>query len=116
MQFASFSLLVSLLSIRDSQHARLTAAMHFSLKAILAVASLTTTVVGQDDTSGLVEYTIQAENITAKLIGYGARLTSLLVNDRDGNQQDIALGYDDPAQYPVDTETNHTYFGEYFSV
>ena len=35
----------------------------------------------------------------------------MIVNDRDGNPQDVAVGYDDPHQYVVDTETNHTYFG-----
>ena len=63
-------------------------------------------------TSGpLTEYTLTADNVTAKFIPYGARLTSLLVLDRDGNEQDVVLGYDDPAQYVVDTATNHTYFG-----
>jgi aldose 1-epimerase len=57
------------------------------------------------------EYTLTADNITAKFIGYGARLTSLLVPDRDGNEQDIVLGYDDPNQYAIDTATNHSYFG-----
>ncbi|KAJ5574097.1 uncharacterized protein N7459_008524 [Penicillium hispanicum] len=56
-------------------------------------------------------YTIQAENITAKFIPYGARLTSVLVNDRDGNVQDVIVGYDDPEEYLHDSETNHTYFG-----
>lgn len=56
-------------------------------------------------------YTISAENITAKLIPYGARLISLLVPDRDGKLQDIAVGYDDPREYVKDTEGKHTYFG-----
>ncbi|KNG85693.1 putative aldose 1-epimerase [Aspergillus nomiae NRRL 13137] len=56
-------------------------------------------------------YTITAENITAKLIPYGARLTSLLVPDRDGNEQDVVVGYDDPKDYLKDTETDHTFFG-----
>lgn len=56
-------------------------------------------------------YTITADNITATLIPYGARLTSVLVPDRNGNQQDVIAGYDDPTQYLTDTETNHTYFG-----
>ncbi|OJD13282.1 hypothetical protein AJ78_06242 [Emergomyces pasteurianus Ep9510] len=56
-------------------------------------------------------YVISANNIEATLIPYGATLTSLLVNDRDGKQQDVIVGYDDPKQYQVDTETNHTYFG-----
>jgi len=56
-------------------------------------------------------YTITADNITATFIPYGARLTSVLVPDRNGNVQDIIAGYDDPMQYLTDTETNHTYFG-----
>ncbi|OAX80664.1 hypothetical protein ACJ72_04998 [Emergomyces africanus] len=56
-------------------------------------------------------YVISAKNIEATLIPYGATLTSLLVHDRDGKQQDVVVGYDDPKQYRVDTKTNHTYFG-----
>ncbi|KAE8389811.1 galactose mutarotase-like domain-containing protein [Aspergillus alliaceus] len=56
-------------------------------------------------------YTITAENITAKLIPYGARLTSLLVPDREGNEQDVVVGYDDPKDYLKDTQTDHTFFG-----
>jgi hypothetical protein len=79
-------------------------------KSLLAVASLASAVLAQDP--HLQEYTIHAEGITAKFIPYGARLTSLLVADRDGSEQDVALGYDDPAQYIIDSETNHTYFGK----
>ncbi|KAJ5293704.1 hypothetical protein PENANT_c002G03012 [Penicillium antarcticum] len=56
-------------------------------------------------------YTIKAENITAKLIPYGARLTSLTVPDRDGKVQDVVVGYDDPIEYLHDSETNRTFFG-----
>ncbi|KAL9113707.1 MAG: hypothetical protein Q9227_002152 [Pyrenula ochraceoflavens] len=56
-------------------------------------------------------YTLTADNITATFIPYGARLTSLLVPDRDGTRQDVIAGYDDPQKYLTDTETNHTYFG-----
>lgn len=56
-------------------------------------------------------YTIKAENITVKLIPYGARLTSVLVPDRDGNVQDVLVGYDNPSEYLHDTETNRTFFG-----
>lgn len=56
-------------------------------------------------------FTISANNITAKFIPYGARLISLLVPDRDGNMQDVVVGYDDPRQYLNDTESSHTYFG-----
>lgn len=59
----------------------------------------------------LAIHTLSAENITAKFIPYGARLTSLLVQDRDGQYQDVVAGYDNASQYVTDTETNHTYFG-----
>lgn len=62
--------------------------------------------------SPLTEYTLQAENITAVMLPYGARLVSLLVPDRNGEMQDVVLGYDNASQYPVDTATNHTYFGK----
>lgn len=56
-------------------------------------------------------YTIKADNITATLIPYGARLTSLLVPDRHGKVQDVVVGYDDPKYYLHDSETNRTFFG-----
>ncbi|KAI9706200.1 MAG: hypothetical protein M1820_004961 [Bogoriella megaspora] len=61
--------------------------------------------------SPFTTYTIAAQNINATFIPYGARLTSLLVPDKDGDLQDIAVGYDDPKQYLTDSETNHTFFG-----
>ena len=56
-------------------------------------------------------YTISADNITAKLIPYGARLTSLLVPDRNGDVQDIVVGFDDPKQYRANDLGDHNYFG-----
>ena len=57
------------------------------------------------------KYTISAPGINASFINYGARLTNLYVNDRNGNPQDVVLGYDTPTQYINDTNTVHTYFG-----
>lgn len=88
--------------------------MWASLVSLLAVLGCVGPVLGQSNSSSaspLTVYTISADNITAKFIPYGARLTSLVVPDRDGNMQDIALGYDNSSQYPIDTATNHTYFG-----
>lgn len=56
-------------------------------------------------------YTISAENITASFIPYGARLTSLLVPDRNGRPQDVVVGFDDPEQYLAETITNQSYLG-----
>ena len=57
------------------------------------------------------KFTISAEGINASFINYGARLTNLYVNDKNGNPQDVALGYDTPTQYINDTNTIHSYYG-----
>ena len=49
------------------------------------------------------EYLLQNEaGIEARLISYGATLTSLRVPDRDGVRADVVLGYDDLAGYEND--------------
>ena len=49
------------------------------------------------------EYTLRNENdVTLKLITFGATMTSLVTPDRDGNLSDIVLGYDDIAGYESD--------------
>lgn len=87
--------------------------MFFSSWAALLLTSSTVGVLAGTPTvsSPLTSYTLTADNITAVLIPYGARLTHLLVPDRDGVLQDVIAGYDNTSQYPVDTATNHTYFG-----
>jgi aldose 1-epimerase len=57
------------------------------------------------------KYTLKAPGIEASFIPYGARLTSLLVNDKHGKPQDVVLGYDTGKEYLNDTEHAHTYFG-----
>jgi aldose 1-epimerase len=84
--------------------------MRFSILS-LGVFVSTTFAQGNPSSDALTEYTISAENITATFIPYGARLTSLIVPDRDGQDTEVAVGYDDPARYVQDTATNHTYFG-----
>lgn len=83
------------------------------LVPLVAVLGYVSSAVAQTNTSSspFTVYTLSAENITAKFIPYGARLISMLVPDRNGDIQDIALGYDNATQYLRDTETNHTYFG-----
>jgi len=49
------------------------------------------------------EYTLRNENdVTVKLITFGATMTSLITPDREGNLSDIVLGYDDIAGYESD--------------
>ncbi|KAL8989783.1 MAG: hypothetical protein Q9169_008282 [Polycauliona sp. 2 TL-2023] len=59
----------------------------------------------------LQEYTISAAGINATFIPYGARLTSLFVNDKKGVPQEVVLGYDDAADFVRNDQTIHTYFG-----
>ena len=54
------------------------------------------------------KYTITAPGINASFIAYGARLTNLYVNDKNGVPQDVVLGYDDGQMYRQDDLTNHT--------
>lgn len=58
-----------------------------------------------------MKYDLEADGIKASFIPYGARLTNLLVHDKNGDWQDVALGYDSGERYLQDTLTNHTYFG-----
>ncbi len=53
-------------------------------------------------------YTLRnAHGMTVRLITYGATVTELLVPDRNGKPADVALGFDNLAQY----ETESPYFG-----
>lgn len=49
------------------------------------------------------KHTITAPGISASFIPYGARLTNLIVNDKNGKPQDIAIGYDNGTQYLTNT-------------
>jgi aldose 1-epimerase len=47
-------------------------------------------------------YTISSDGIKAQFIPYGATLTNLFVKDKNGEDIDVVLGYDDVEYYPVD--------------
>lgn len=57
------------------------------------------------------KYDLSAKGINASFIPYGARLTNLYVYDKNGDSQDVAVGYDKGTRYLQDSKTNHTYFG-----
>ena len=82
-------------------------------RALIALSYITFVTVGQStsDSSVFTKYTISAPGINASFIPYGARITNLFVNDRNGDPQDVVLGYDNGTAYLNDTETVHTYFG-----
>ncbi|KAL8726247.1 MAG: hypothetical protein Q9166_006835 [cf. Caloplaca sp. 2 TL-2023] len=68
-------------------------------------------VVSTQNSDPLQEYTISAPGINATFIPYGARLTNLYVNDKNGDPQDVVLGYDDPVDFVRNDKTAHNYFG-----
>lgn len=106
-----FLTITTVLGIKMHLKSYATAAL-YGLPALASAAAMPSSdSTASTDAGHFTEYTIKAENITAKLIPYGARLTSLLVPDRDGNINDVVVGYDDPIQYLHDTETNRTFFG-----
>ncbi|CAF9914194.1 MAG: hypothetical protein ALECFALPRED_009492 [Alectoria fallacina] len=80
------------------------------ISSLLALSALTLGALAQNS-SVFTKYTISAPGINASFIPYGARLTNLLVPDKNGNPQDVVLGYDSGTTYLNDTETDHTYFG-----
>ena len=81
--------------------------------SLLALSALTLGAFAQNSSGSSVftKYTISAPGINASFIPYGATITNLFVPDKNGDPQDVVLGYDSGTAYLHDTETNHTYFG-----
>jgi len=52
-------------------------------------------------------FTMTSDLIEVRVITYGARVTSIVVPDRDGERDNVVLGYKDLAAYEADT----SYFG-----
>jgi aldose 1-epimerase len=70
-------------------------------RAIISVLATATAVAAQKpDEDG--RYTISAPGIKAQFIPYGASLTNLYVKDKNGEDVDVVLGYDDVDYYPID--------------
>lgn len=65
----------------------------------LAVSLLLSTARAQDADG---KYTISAEGIRAQFIAYGASISNLFINDTNGIERDIVLGFDNASYYGVD--------------
>ena len=48
------------------------------------------------------KYTIAAEGIRAQFVPYGASISNLFINDTNGIERDIVLGFDNASHYSVD--------------
>ncbi len=49
--------------------------------------------------------------LKAHFINYGATLTHLFVNDKQGVSRDVVLGFDDPQDYIRVGQAQNPYFG-----
>ncbi|KAI1438559.1 aldose 1-epimerase [Xylaria sp. CBS 124048] len=67
---------------------------------VLAVASCVTAHVPGPGADG--KYTITSSGIKAQFITYGGTLTNLFVRDKNGQDVDVVLGYDNLTYYAVD--------------
>lgn len=65
-----------------------------------AASSLLLSAARAQDADG--KYTISAEGIRAKFIPYGASISNLFINDTNGVERDIVLGFDNASYYSVD--------------
>lgn len=64
---------------------------------------------GEADGKQIFQYTFTNVNgMSVSMINYGGIVTHLIVPDRDGNLQDVVLGYDNLQQY---LDNNSPYFG-----
>ncbi|KAL9088372.1 MAG: hypothetical protein Q9159_003146 [Coniocarpon cinnabarinum] len=55
------------------------------------------------------KYTISAEGIRAQFVPYGASISNLFINDTNGVERDIVLGWDNATYYTEDGQ--HPHFG-----
>ncbi|KAJ8131733.1 hypothetical protein O1611_g1889 [Lasiodiplodia mahajangana] len=74
--------------------------MRFSLFHVLAATGYVRAQVPKPGADG--KYTISSSSIKAQFIPYGATLTNLFVKDKNGEDVDVVLGYEDLAYYAED--------------
>lgn len=79
------------------------------LSAIVLSSLLALAVSAQSDP--FQKYTISAPGINASFIAFGAAITNLYVNDKNGDLQDVVIGHDDGREYLRDVQTIHPNFG-----
>lgn len=83
----------------------------FTVLVLLASVSASSAYIPPFEGDAFARYTISAPGINATFMPYGARLTNLFVNDRNGTPQDVVMGYDEGETYVRDTATRHSYMG-----
>ena len=79
--------------------------------ALLSLIGITGVLGNNDGCDALKPLSISANGINATFLPFGARLTSLFVNDKDEVPRDIVVGYDDPEFYVRQAETKNAFVG-----
>ncbi|KAL7266446.1 hypothetical protein RUND412_011004 [Rhizina undulata] len=75
--------------------------------SLLSVLGFVAAAVPPPDANG--KYTLTAPGIRAQFIPYAAGISNLWVQDKNGIERDIVLGYDNASYYPIDP--NHPMYG-----
>ncbi|KAI2624551.1 galactose mutarotase-like protein [Hypomontagnella submonticulosa] len=76
--------------------------MRYSTVALPVLAAATSVVAKVQGPGADGKYTISSSGIKAQFIPYGATLTNLFVKDKNGEDVDVVLGYEDIEYYPKD--------------
>jgi len=83
------------------------------VKRTLAAASLLAAAVVAQNSSDVLppnsdgKYTVSARGIRANFIPYGASISNLFINDTNGVERDIVLGFDNASYYSIDRQHPH---------
>jgi len=83
------------------------------VRSVLTAASLLTAAVVAQSSSDVLppnsdgKYTVSAEGIRANFIPYGASISNLFINDTNGVERDIVLGFDNASYYSIDRQHPH---------
>lgn len=74
----------------------------FSLSTLVSLLAVSVTVHGTTGPNAEGKYEISAPGIRALFIPYGASITNLFINDTNGVERDIVLGFDNATHYSED--------------
>ncbi len=75
------------------------------LASIACAQNCNGTMSGCPDANG--KYTISAPGIRALFVPYGASISNLFINDSQGIERDIVLGFDNASYYSIDRQHPH---------
>lgn len=75
------------------------------LAPIIGAQDCNGTISGRPDANG--KYMISAPGIRALFVPYGASISNLFINDSQGIERDIVMGFDNASYYSIDRQHPH---------